>query len=103
MAIANEMLFKKVYANAERMLEHQVLGWMSQPLAEVRSPIPIQPFVEKTLAQCNTKGLSCKKPDVESGDMLLALNRLSKTGAYGTLYANLITAWQIFYEQKSAA
>jgi|TARA_R110000744_G_scaffold231993_1_gene350076 hypothetical protein len=103
MALANEMLFKKVYSNAERMLEHQALGWMSQALEEVRSPIPIQPFVEKTLKQCSTKGLRCKKPDVETGEMLVVLKALSQTGAYGTLYANLITAWQIFYEQKSAA
>ena len=37
MALPNEHIFKKVHANAERMLEHQVLGWMSQPLENVTS------------------------------------------------------------------
>ena len=101
MALPNEHIFKKVHANAERMLEHQVLGWMSQPLENVTSPIPIQPFVAKVIEQCCTDIPPCEKPAVESGEMLVELRKLSR--AYGTLYAKLRQAWALYYEQRGQA
>ena len=103
MTISNEWLFKRVYSNAERILEHQVFGWMSQPLdAEVLSPIKIQPIVEQVAKKIG-KNMRCEKPDLDSGDMLLKLRELSQTGAYGVLFARLSLLWQTYYDSREAA
>ena len=102
MTISNEWLFKQVHCNAERILEHQVFGWMSQPLTEVRSPIKIQPIVEQVAKKIG-KDMRCEKPDLDSGDMLLKLRELSQTGAYGVLFARLSLLWQAYYDSREAA
>lgn len=102
MTISNEWLFKRVYSNAERILEHQVFGWMSQPLEDFKSPIKVQPIVEQVAKKIGND-MRCEKPDLDSGDMLLKLRELSQTGAYGALFARLSLLWQAYYDSKEAA
>ena len=37
----------RIADNAERMLEHQVLGWMAGPMNNTKSPFPLQPLIDK--------------------------------------------------------
>ena len=79
----------RIADNAERMLEHQVLGWMAGPMNNTKSPFPLQPLIDKVKKIAIKEDMRCEMPDPESGGITIKLNELSKTGAYGTLNRKL--------------
>jgi len=93
----------RISENAERMLEHQVLGWMAGPLNDTKSPFPLQPLVDKAVKVCIREDMRCAKPDKDTGGIALKLKELSQTGAYGFLNRNLAVLIHEYNMQRNAA
>ena len=41
--LIDKYIADRIAENAERMLEHQVLGWMAGPMNNTKSPFPLNP------------------------------------------------------------
>ena len=101
--LIDKYIADRITDDAERMLKHQVLGWMVGPMKNTKSPFPLQPLIDKVKKIAIKEDMSCDMPAPESGEITVKLHDLSKTGAYGTLNRKLAQLIAEYNTQRDVA